>query len=105
MNRHGEDALFSYLSRATTASALCGLSSNSIITTACHAGTEENQRWTKAGMCVSAAPRIRSIWCLGNSHATMTAAYKPQASDEQNMAEMCCFLTCSERQRRAPFAD
>ena len=92
MSRHGGDVLFSYLSRATTASALCGLSSSSIITTACHAGTEENQRWTKAGICVSEAPMIRSIQCPGNSHATVTAADKPQASDEQTRRRCAVFL-------------
>src|SRR3954469_24131312 len=39
-----------YLSRATTASAVCGLSSSSIVATACTAGTEMNQRWTKTGI-------------------------------------------------------
>src|SRR3954465_205489 len=68
------------------------LSSSSSSTTGCHAGTEENQRWTKAGICVSEAPMIRSIQCPCNSHATPTAAYKAQASDEQTWRRCAVFL-------------
>src|SRR4051812_10067340 len=46
----------------------------------------------KAGICVSEAPRCRSIRCRLNLHGTLAAAYKPYASAEQTWRRCAVFL-------------